>query len=251
MGATEGQTAVARVENADGSSPIALICEHASRHLPARYGTLGLGNEDLASHIAWDPGAVGVAQALSRALDAPLVHATVSRLVLDLNRHPSAPDSIAPRSENTVVPGNVDLDPDERARRVDEVYRAFHDAIDTLIDRRVAAGTTRAIVTIHSFTPVYRDIARPWHIGLLFAEDDRLARMLETGLRRDADLVIGLNEPYRPVDGVFHTLERHAERRGLAPLMIEIRNDLIRDPDQQVSWSNRLAPLLRDAMQEV
>jgi predicted N-formylglutamate amidohydrolase len=75
--------------------------------------------------------------------------------------------------------------------------------------------------------------------------------MLETGLRRDADLVIGLNEPYRPVDGVFHTLERHAERRGLAPLMIEIRNDLIRDPDQQVSWSNRLAPLLRDAMQEV
>jgi predicted N-formylglutamate amidohydrolase len=106
-------------------------------------------------------------------------------------------------------------------------------------------------VTIHSFTPVYRTTARPWHIGLLFAQDARFARMLETGLRSDPDLVIGLNEPYSPADGVFHTLERHAERRGLAPLMIEIRNDLIRNPDQQVSWSDRLAPLLRDAVQEV
>jgi predicted N-formylglutamate amidohydrolase len=149
------------------------------------------------------------------------------------------------------VPGNENLDPAERSRRVDEVYHRFHNAVDALIDRRVGAGTTRAVVTLHSFTPVYRDIERPWHIGLIFAQDARLARMLEAGLRRDPDLIVGTNEPYSPADGVFHTLERHAEKRGLAPLMIEIRNDLIRDPDQQMSWSNRLAPLLRDATERV
>jgi predicted N-formylglutamate amidohydrolase len=251
MSASEPEPAVARVENPDGSSPILLICEHASNSLPARYGTLGLGPADLESHIAWDPGALGVAQALSQALDAPLVHATVSRLVLDLNREPSAPDSITMVSERTVIPGNQDLDPAERSRRVDEVYHRFHNVADALINWRVAAGTTRAVVSVHSFTPTYRDVLRPWHVGLIFAKDARLASQVEAGLRRDGSLIVGMNEPYSPADRVFHTLERHAEQRGLAPLMIEIRNDLLRDPDQQVSWSNRLAPLLRDAAERV
>jgi predicted N-formylglutamate amidohydrolase len=175
----------------------------------------------------------------------------VSRLVLDLNREPSAPDSITTLSERTEVPGNRNLDAAERARRVDEVYHAFHTAVDAAIGRRVAAGTTRAVASIHSFTPIYRDVPRPWDIGLIFAHDARLARSVEAGLRRDAALVVGMNEPYSPADRVFHTLERHAERRGLAPLMIEIRNDLIRDPDQQMSWSSRLAPLLREATERM
>jgi len=239
---------VARIENARGRSPVLLICEHASNHLPARYGTLGLDSGDLDSHIAWDPGALGVARRLSGLLDAPLIFATVSRLVLDLNRDPAAPDSIVTLSERTPVPDNVDLDPDERARRIREVYEAFHGTIDAFTDARKSAGQVSAIVTIHSFTPVYKDVRRPWDIGLIFDRDERLARELEAGLRQEPALTIGMNQPYSPADRVFHTLERHAERRGLAPLMIEIRNDLIRTEDGQASWSNRLAPLLREGV---
>jgi predicted N-formylglutamate amidohydrolase len=251
--ATDGNPAagaaepVALVENPEGRSPVLLICEPASRHLPARYGTLGLGPADLESHIAWDPGALGVAQGLSRLLDAPLIHATVSRLVLDLNREPTAPDSIWTLSERTTIPGNLDLDEGERARRVREVYEAFHGAVDAFADARKAEGQLSAVVSIHSFTPVYRDVPRPWQIGLIFNRDERCARSLEAGLKSDPALTVGMNEPYSPADRVFHTLERHAERRGLAPLMIEIRNDLIRTQDGQSSWANRLAPLLREA----
>lgn len=253
--ATDQETAspavepVALVENPQGRSPILLICEHASRHLPDRYGTLGLTPEQLESHIAWDPGALGVAKHLSELLDAPLVHATVSRLVLDLNRDPSAPDSIWTLSERTVIPANQDLEPSERAYRVREVYEAFHNTVDRLIEPRVLAGQTRTVVSIHSFTPVYRDVPRPWHIGLIHDQDARFAQSVEAGLRKDPSLVVGMNEPYSPADRVFHTLERHAERRGLVPLMIEIRNDLIRTEDGQTSWAHRLAPLLREGAQ--
>jgi predicted N-formylglutamate amidohydrolase len=244
--APRGEEAVAIVENPQGSSPILLICEHASRHLPDRFGTLGLSPSELESHIAWDPGALGVAQHLSRLLDAPLIHASVSRLVLDLNRDPSAPDSIWTLSERTIIPGNLDLDPQERALRVREVYDAFHRAVDEFAETRLEIGRLHGVVSIHSFTPVYRDVPRPWQIGLIFDQDERLARRVEVGLKSDPALNVGMNEPYSPADRVFHTLERHAVRRGLSPLMIEIRNDLIRTEDGQASWANRLAPLLRE-----
>ena len=244
--AATAEPPVAAIENPQGGSPILLICEHASNRLPARYGTLGLGPEELESHIAWDPGALGVAKELSRQLDAPLAHATVSRLALDLNRDPSAPDSIWTLSERTTIPGNLDLDEDERTIRVREVYDAFHDAVDTFVNTRMAAGELGAVVSIHSFTPVYRDVPRPWQIGIIFNRDETYARYVEAGLKQDPALTVGMNEPYSPADRVFHTLERHAERRGLPPLMIEIRNDLIRTEDGQASWANRLAPLLRE-----
>ncbi|MBM6582278.1 N-formylglutamate amidohydrolase [Microvirga sp. BT689] len=244
--AATAEQPVAAIENPQGPSPILLICEHASNRLPARYGTLGLAPSELESHIAWDPGALGVAQELSRLLDAPLIHATVSRLVLDLNRDPSAPDSIWTLSERTAIPGNLDLDPTERARRVREVYDAFHGAVDAFADARMAAGQLTTVVSIHSFTPVYRDVQRPWHVGLIFNRDERYARSVEAGLKQDQALIVGMNEPYSPANRVFHTLERHAERRGLPPLMIEIRNDLIRTQDGQASWAGRLAPLLRE-----
>jgi len=243
-GPVEG--AVACIENAGGRFPVLLICEHASNHLPARYGTLGLGPDERESHIAWDPGALGVAQRLSGSLDAPLIHATVSRLVLDLNRDPSAPDSITALSEATPIPGNAELPPAERARRAREVYEPFHRAVEDFAASR--AGEIEAVVSIHSFTPVYRGVPRPWQIGLIFDQDERLARSVAAGLEREAGLCVGMNEPYSPADRVFHTLERHAARRGLAPLMIEIRNDLIRTEDGQASWAGRLAPLLREGM---
>jgi predicted N-formylglutamate amidohydrolase len=241
-----GPDSVARICNPGGRSPVLLICEHASNHLPEAYGDLGLGAAERESHIAWDPGALGVSHHLSRILDAPLVSATVSRLVLDLNRDPGAPDSITALSEHTVVPGNANLAPAERDRRVAEVYDPFHGAIDRFLAAR--AAPTLAVISVHSFTPVYREVDRPWQIGLIFDADERLARRVEAGLRRDPGLSVGMNQPYSPADRVFHTLERHAARRGLARLMVEIRNDLIRQPDQQASWAGRLAPLIEEAL---
>jgi predicted N-formylglutamate amidohydrolase len=243
---SQAEPPVAVIENPQGRSPVLLICEHASRHLPARYGSMGLAPADLESHIAWDPGALGVARGLSRLLDAPLVHATVSRLVLDLNREPSEPGSIWTLSEYTPIPANQNLDPEERAYRVRNVYEAFHDAVDAFIEPRIVAGQTSAVVSVHSFTPVYRGASRPWQIGLIFDRDERFARSVEARLTQDPALHVGMNQPYSPADRVFHTLERHAVRRGLAPLMIEIRNDLIRTEDGQAAWAERLAPLLRE-----
>jgi len=247
--ATQAAEPVAVVDNPQGRSPILLICEHASNRLPSRYGTLGLTPSDLDSHIAWDPGALGVAKALSRRLDAPLIHASVSRLVLDLNREPTAPDSICTLSERTTIPGNLALDDAERAIRVREVYDAFHGAVDAFAEARMGTGQLSAVVSIHSFTPIYRDVPRPWQIGLIFDRNERYARSVAAGLEKDSSLIVGMNQPYSPADRVFHTLERHAVRRGLLPLMIEIRNDLIRTQDGQASWANCLAPLLREGAQ--
>lgn len=240
--------AVARLDNPAGRSPVLLICEHASNHLPDRYGTLGLDAAALQSHIAWDPGALGVAQGLARLLDAPLIHAAVSRLVLDLNREPSAEDSITTLSERTAVPGNEGLGPDERARRVRDVYDAFHKAVDAFVATRPPSMPLKAVVSIHSFTPIYRDVARPWHVGLIYEADRRLALSVEGALKADPALVVGMNEPYSPADRVFHTLDRHAVRRGLAPLMIEIRNDLIATSQEQEAWAGRLAPVIAQAL---
>jgi predicted N-formylglutamate amidohydrolase len=242
----EAAEEVARIDHAEGRAPLLLVCEHASNHLPDAYGTLGLTPAERESHIAWDPGALAVARQLARRLDAPLVHASVSRILLDLNREPGAPDSIAVLSERTPIPGNLELAESERAHRVRTIYEPFHAAVDAFLrDRPVG---TRAVVSIHSFTPVYRNVVRPWHVGLIHDADDRLARFVAAGLSRDPALVVGLNVPYTPADRVFHTLERHAVRRGLAPLMIEIRNDLIGEPDQQESWGSRLAPLIGEAV---
>ena len=246
---TAEEVAVAAIDRPLGAAPFVLICEHASNAFPSRYGTLGLTAAERESHIAWDPGALAVAQRLSTRLDAPLIHATISRLVIDLNRDPEAPDSIAAVSESTAVAGNAGLATAARAERVAAVYRPFHDAVDRFLGARRAP--TRAIVSMHSFTPIYRGVARPWHVGLIHDADDRLAMRVAAGLSRDPSLVIGLNQPYSPADRVFHTLDRHAVRRGLPPLMIEVRNDLIRDAGGQDAWAGRLAPLIEEAVTDV
>ena len=177
---TAEEVAVAAIDRPLGAAPFVLICEHASNAFPSRYGTLGLTAAERESHIAWDRGALAVAQRLSTRLDAPLIHATISRLVIDLNRDPEAPDSIAAVSESTAVAGNAGLATAARAERVAAVYRPFHDAVDRFLGARRAP--TRAIVSMHSFTPIYRGVARPWHVGLIHDADDRLAMRVAAGL---------------------------------------------------------------------
>ena len=233
------------IENGGGASPFLIVCEHASNFIPASLGTLGLGSGDLTRHIAWDPGALPVSRGLSRALDAALVFSRVSRLVIDCNRPVDAPDLVPAISETTEIPGNRNLSPAQRAERIAVSHTPFHAALDRLIEDRAKRGQETAIVTIHSFTPVYKGMARPWQIGIIHDEDDRLAKPMIGRLQATGGLTVGVNEPYSPADRVYYTLERHARPRGLACAMIEIRNDEIGNESGQREWVERLAGILK------
>ena len=205
---------VVRVTNRSGTSPFVLVCDDASNHMPPQYGTLGLPEADMLRHIAWDPGALPVSQLMAEMLDAPLVEAGVSRLAIDCNRPLDAPDLIPGVSETTVIPGNTALTQRDRAARIALSWQPFHSAIETLVDERAAAGRDAWLVSIHSFTPVYKGVARPWEIGIIHDDDERLSAPLIGELEALQRFTVGDNEPYSPADRVYFTLERHARRAG-------------------------------------
>lgn len=236
------------IYNRRGRSALVLVCEHASNRMPERYQRLGLSENDLLRHIAWDMGALEVAQACAEHLDAPLVHATWSRLLLDLNRPLDADDSIVEHSEDTAIPGNRALAADERRLRQDAIYHPFHDALKQLIDARLARGQATTLLSMHSFTPNYHGVARPWHVGVLAEHDRRLADDLLAAFRADPDLCVGDNQPYAPKQGVYHSMDRHGQQRGLACAMIELRNDLIAHTSTQRAWADRLCAALTPAL---
>jgi predicted N-formylglutamate amidohydrolase len=237
------------IERAEAPSPIVLVCDHASNRCPARYGSLGLTADDLLKHFAWDPGALAVSRRLSALLHAPLVYGCVSRLVLDVNRHPADVDLIVETADGVLVPGNSSLSAGERERRVAEIYAPYHAAVEDLLAKRAQRGRRSALVAIHTYTPRLHGIVRPWHCGVIFASDSRLGEALVKGLREAEGLVVGVNEPYAPSDRVYHTMARHGEANGNPAVMIEVRNDLVLDDDGQAAWAMRLAPMLQSAAQ--
>lgn len=247
---TDAAVQAVRVTNAGGASPFVIVCDHASNALPSGFDRLGLTAEDFTRHIAWDPGALPVAQRLAAALDAALIESCVSRLIIDCNRPLEAHDLVPALSETTVIPGNENLSPAERERRISVSWRPFHDTISALVEQRVAAGRDTWLVSIHSFTPVYKGFSRPWQIGIIHDDDTRLAAPMIAALQRHAGLTVGVNEPYSPADRVYYTLERHARSRGLPCAMIEIRNDEIRDQPGQKRWAEMLAGLFAGLVEQ-
>jgi predicted N-formylglutamate amidohydrolase len=238
------------LENEFGNSAFFLTCEHAGRVFPRKLGTLGLPEPETLRHIAWDIGIGVVGRELSRRLNAAVILQTYSRLVIDCNRDPNVPSSIPEISEDTKIPGNHNLDEVERAARADAIFRPYHDAIAAALDRRAAADRASVLVALHSFTPVFKRVPRPWHVAVLFNRDPRLAHALAERLRAEGDLVVGENEPYRVTDLTDYTIPVHGERRGLPHVEIEIRQDLIADPTGQRDWAERLARLLPAAYAE-
>jgi predicted N-formylglutamate amidohydrolase len=234
----------AHILNPNGASPIVLICEHASNTLPKSLGTLGLGDEDLQRHIAYDIGAEGTSRILSKLLDAPLILQRYSRLAYDCNRPPEAEGAMPEVSEIFEIPGNKNLLPSARLARTREIYRPFHRAIEDYLDRRAAEKLQTIVVTMHSFTPVYKGKARDFDVGFLFDRDTWLANFLVKAFPSEK---ARLNEPYGPKDGVMHTTGLHAAPRGLKHVMIEIRNDLIANHAGQNTWANHLTVPLAQA----
>ncbi len=236
------------VENPDGRGAAVIVVDHASNRFPPPWGDLGLPPEAREAHIAWDPGALGVAREMSRRLDAPLVAATVSRLVVDLNRPIGSPTFAPALSETTEIPGNRDITAADMAERIRTVYEPYHAALDTVVTRQAArAAGPVAVVAVHTFTPVYRGVHRPLHVGILFDENDALGRGMIDVLASEPGLVVAENQPYSPANEVYFTLTRHAVSRGLPAAMIEIRNDEVREAAAEARWGARLAAAVADA----
>ena len=238
-------------DNAAGRSPFLLTCDHYGRIIPRALGDLGLPASEFERHIAWDVGIAGVADALSTKLDAHLIAQRYSRLVIDCNRPPGAPSSIPQLSEATAIPGNEGLGVDAASARRAAIFEPYHRRIDEVIGRRLRDGVPTVLVALHSFTPVYAGVARPWHIGTLYQRDTRLPPLLLKYLRAEGDLVVGDNEPYAVSDDTDYTIPVHGEKRALMNTGIEIRQDLIAGPAGQQQWADRLARIFGEIETEL
>ncbi len=238
------------VVRAGGTSPYFLTCDHAGNALPARLGNLGLTQAELASHVAWDIGAAGLTRRLADALDAFAILQTWSRLAIDCNRPLISPGSIATKSERTEIAGNRSLAAEEAQRRAREIFDPYHDRIRAELDARAERSQPTVLVALHSFTPVFHGVARPWHAGVVYGRDARLARVLLDLLRAEAGLEIGDNQPYR-IDHNDYGIPEHGEQRGIPHVMLEIRNDLIASDEGQAKWAARLARALTEALPRV
>jgi predicted N-formylglutamate amidohydrolase len=225
------------------ASGFLFLCDHASNRVPRDYD-LGLPASEMARHIAFDPGAEAVTVALAERLHAPAVLSTFSRLLIDANRGEDDPTLIMRLSDGAIIPGNAHVDEAERDRRIARFHAPYHAAISDAIEACFAARIVPALVSIHSFTPVWRGQQRPWHAGVLWDKDPRLALPVINALRADRSLIVGDNEPYA---GVLanDTMYRHATRRGLAHALIEIRQDLIADARGVAAWAERIEAILR------
>ncbi len=232
--------------NPEGRTPLLLVCDHAANYVPGALGDLGLAAADLARHIAHDLGAAELTRRLARRLDAPAILATVSRLVIDLNRDPADADSIPEASDGTLIPGNSSLAARDRRLRVESVFRPYHGAIGRALDRLRRLGPPPLLVAVHSFTPRMNGVERPWPVGILWNRDPRLARFLIARLEGAGAGPVGDNQPYSGRQ-IAYTMNTHAGQAGLAHAGIEIRQDELADEGGIDAWTDRLAPLLAEA----
>ena len=228
---------------------LVIICDHAGNAFPPGYGTLGLPPAQLARHIAYDIGAAAITRILSARLNVPAVMTRYSRLLIDPNRGRDDPTLIMRLSDGAVIPGNRRLDAAERDKRIRLYYAPYHSALDAALDGCLATGVAPAILSLHSFTESWKTVPRPWHVGVLWDGDGRLARPLLERFYAEGDLIVGDNQPYSGrLEG--DCLWQHGTRRGLVRALIEVRQDLIRDAAGQAAWAERLRRILEAVLGE-
>jgi predicted N-formylglutamate amidohydrolase len=229
-----------------GTAPALVICDHASRAFPRAMNRLGLPELAGWQHIAWDIGAGELARGLSHALDAPAVLAGYSRLVVDCNRNPEDPEAFRRESDGWVIPGNASLGEFERRLRLGCFFDPYHEAIAAMLADFRRRAVVPLVISVHTFTPAMAGKARPWHVGVLWDQDEASARRLMEGLRAVEGLVVGDNQPYSGKHPSDYTIDHHAERAGLPHVCIEVRQDMLESPAGVERWVRLLARLLRD-----
>ncbi len=246
LGADE--PAPVEVVRAGAPSPFFLTCEHAGKVFPKRLGTLGLAAADLDRHITYDIGAAGVARGLSQRLDAHLVLQVYSRLVADCNRSPGAADFTAAVSETTKIAGNREVSKQQADARADAIFHPYHDTISAALDERESSERMTVLVAVHSCTPVFHGVSRPWHVGVLYEHDPRFALILLDLLNDEGHLCVGDNEPYYMTSDKDYAVPVHGQSRGIPHVELEIRQDLIATPEGQGEWAEFLSGILREGL---
>ena len=230
----------------EGTSKLLFLCDHASNSVPPDYDGLGLPQPLFETHIAYDIGAAFVTRALADAYGAPALLGTASRLVIDLNRGPDDPTLVMKLSDGSIVPGNRNADAAEVARRLQRFHAPYHAAIRQQI---AEIGPGAILVSIHSFTPAWKGVQRPWEMGVLYGRDGRLARPLMKHLAL-AGFSVGDNEPYTgALEG--DTLDTHGTKTGHANVLIEMRQDFPSSRTKAEVFAGRLKPILDAALAEM
>lgn len=227
----------------DPRSSLVLLADHATNLMPAAYGDLGLPASAFSRHIAYDIGIEPLTRRLAARLGCHAVLSRFSRLLIDPNRGEDDPTLIMKISDGAIVTGNHPISGEEWQRRITRFHRPYHDAIAETIDRAEReAGRAPLVLSLHSFTPFWKGVPRPWHAAVLWDSDGRAPLPLIDRLNAAGDLVIGDNEPY---DGALKgdTLYRHCMRTGIAHALLEVRQDLIGDEAGVEAWVERLAPI--------
>jgi predicted N-formylglutamate amidohydrolase len=242
---------VFRVERARGRSVFLLTCDHAGRAIPRKLAGLNLSEHELSTHVACDLGVAELGQRLAARLDACVIMHNYSRLVIDANRPPGTSDSIPTLSERTRIEANQGLASDEAERRCAELFEPYHHRIRDELDARRARTCPSVLIALHSFTPVYMDEQRPWHVGVLYGRDARLGHLVRDQLCNDGALVVGDNQPYSVSDATDYTIVVHGEQRGIPHVELEIRQDLLAHDSDVRSWVERLGGILEDAVSSV
>ena len=228
-----------------GDKPIIISCDHASNRIPKALNKLGLAQEELLRHIAWDIGAAQVAKLVAESLQATLLTNNYSRLVVDCNRYLSDPSAFSTVSDTTEIVGNQNLSEFDKAQRAESIYYAYHRAIHKELDKHIVGDQCPVLLSIHSFTPELKSnsINRPWEIGVLWDKDPRIPLALLDALRKDSKLIVGDNQPYSGRDLADYTVDHHAEKHGFAHTSIEIRQDLLQSEEGIAEWSERLSDI--------
>jgi predicted N-formylglutamate amidohydrolase len=243
----EDEPPACTVARSEGRSHFVIVVDHASARIPRRLEDLGLPPAQLQRHIAWDIGALAVAQQVAETLDAPLVAQNYSRLVIDCNRDPRVASSIPTVSELTAIPGNMALTQAQKLARRQQLFDPYHERIRLLLDERAAAGRPVILVAQHSMTDVFKGVRREMHAAVLYNRDRRFAGLVLAQLQREPGLIIADNQPYFVSDETDYTIPHHGEARGVPHVEIEIRQDLLLTAAGQQEWAARITRVLRDA----
>ena len=237
---SENEADVVTVENSGGNAPVLVTCDHASNYIPGALKNLGLDGNDLNRHIAYDIGSLDLSRVLAAKLNAPLIHSGYSRLVIDLNRHLDDPGSIPIVSEGTEIPGNHPLTQAQKLIRTNQLFWPYHNKFSHILDDFQSKGIHPVILAIHTFTRVFHGLERPWHTGVMWDTDDRMAVSFIRNLKQQTDFIIGDNQPYTALDPLGYAFDVHARGRGLPHLFIEVRQDLVTDEVGVMRWATIL-----------
>jgi len=232
--------------NERSSSSVFLIADHASRHIPEEYDCLGMEDASLLRrHVAWDIGIEDVTRRMSEKLQATAIFSAFSRLLIDANRYPDDPSSMPYISDGVVVPANEHISNQDRSDRHARFFVPYHEKITQILDAKCAGSKTPIVISMHSFTPIMNDFERPWHIGILWDQDGRIALPMLDVLRKNPTLVVGDNEPYSAREPLGYTMNEHGTKKNIPHVVVEIRQDLIDTHHGAEHWANLMVDLVR------